>query len=303
MIFALASNHPATVILRDGSLQVLSEADSWQVGCRCIPGAGWRTARGTTTPAGPPWSTSRAGAAPGAPGTGSSRSGVTCHASRCAVSRVSCRQSYPRHGRERVRGGRGGGRPQQGRVLGRQQLGGQHRQHQPEGGRGGGRVLVMTSDHVISQWLVLNGAWNDDWGQVDGARNALEDVIDSLLCNEPEPHTTDPPPPPTTQHPPGTAAQIYRWQAPPWYNDNIDLFNVVQPPDLDVPARAQQQRQPRGLHQRGHRRVRRLGQAEVAPVQQGRDHPPPLRQVIGGGWSRDHSAHLWLARQVSRRGR
>ena len=68
----------------------------------------------------------------------------------------------------------------------------------------------MTSDHVTSQWLVLNGAWNDDWGQVDGARNALEDVIDSLLCNEPEPHTTDPPPPPTTQHPPGTAAQIFR---------------------------------------------------------------------------------------------
>jgi len=59
------------------------------------------------------------------------------------------------------------------------------------------------------KWLVLNGAWNDDWGQVDGARNALEDVIDSLLCNEPEPHTTEPPPPPTTQHPPGTAAQIY----------------------------------------------------------------------------------------------
>ena len=56
-------------------------------------------------------------------------------------------------------------------------------------------------------------------------------------------------------------------------------YVVVQPPDLDVPARAQQQRQPRGLHQRGHRRVRRLGQAEVAPVQQGRDHPPPLRQV------------------------
>ena len=77
-------------------------------------------------------------------------------------------------------------------------------------GRGEGGVLAMTSDHVTSQWLVLNGAWNDDWGQVDGARNALEDVIDSLLCNEPEPHTTDPPPPPTTQHPPGTAAQIYR---------------------------------------------------------------------------------------------
>ena len=60
------------------------------------------------------------------------------------------------------------------------------------------------------QWLVLNGAWNEDWGQVGNARNSLEDVIDSLLCNEPEPQTTEPPPPATTQHPPGTAAQIYR---------------------------------------------------------------------------------------------
>ena len=54
---------------------------------------------------------------------------------------------------------------------------------------------------------MLNGAWNDDWGQVDGARNALEDVIDDLLCQDPNP--TDPPPPPTTEHPPGTAAQIF----------------------------------------------------------------------------------------------
>ena len=42
MIFALASNHPGTVILRDGSLQVLSEADRWAAGVYRGPADGLR---------------------------------------------------------------------------------------------------------------------------------------------------------------------------------------------------------------------------------------------------------------------
>lgn len=60
-------------------------------------------------------------------------------------------------------------------------------------GQGDGRVNVdfwgtnTWQDGDISghSWLVLNGAWSNDWGQVDGARRALEDEIDDLLCQTP----------------------------------------------------------------------------------------------------------------------
>ena len=82
-------------------------------------------------------------------------------------------------------------------------------------GEGDGRLNVdywgtnTWQDGDISghKWLVLNGAWSSDWGMVDGARRSLEEVIDDLLCQGPNP--TEPPPPPTTQNPPGTPAQIY----------------------------------------------------------------------------------------------
>ena len=54
------------------------------------------------------------------------------------------------------------------------------------------------------KWLVLEGAWD---GNPGSARRSLEDEIDSLLCQDPNP--TEPPPPPTTQNPPGTPARIY----------------------------------------------------------------------------------------------
>ena len=53
------------------------------------------------------------------------------------------------------------------------------------------------------KWLVLEGAWD---GNPGSARNSLEDEIDSLLCQDPNPTQ---PPPPTTQNPPGTPARIY----------------------------------------------------------------------------------------------
>jgi len=62
-------------------------------------------------------------------------------------------------------------------------------------GEGDGRVNVdywgtnTWQDGDISghKWLVLNGYWQNDWGQVDGARRALEDDIDDLLCDAPAP--------------------------------------------------------------------------------------------------------------------
>ena len=82
-------------------------------------------------------------------------------------------------------------------------------------GEGDGRLNVdywgtnTWQDGDISghKWLVLNGAWSEDWGMVNGARRSLEEVIDDLLCQGPNP--TEPPPPPTTQNPPGTPARIY----------------------------------------------------------------------------------------------
>jgi len=60
-------------------------------------------------------------------------------------------------------------------------------------GEGDGRVNVdywgtnTWQDGDISghKWLVLNGAWSNDWGMVDGARRSLEDEIDDLLCAVP----------------------------------------------------------------------------------------------------------------------
>ena len=37
------------------------------------------------------------------------------------------------------------------------------------------------------KWLVLNGAWQEDWNQVNNARRGLENLIDDLLCNVPKP--------------------------------------------------------------------------------------------------------------------
>ena len=42
-------------------------------------------------------------------------------------------------------------------------------------------------------WLTLNGAWDDDWGQVDNARRGLESVMDGLLCELPGGPTSGPP--------------------------------------------------------------------------------------------------------------
>ena len=33
------------------------------------------------------------------------------------------------------------------------------------------------------KWLVLNGAWDEDWDQVDGRRRYLENLIDDILCD------------------------------------------------------------------------------------------------------------------------
>ena len=36
------------------------------------------------------------------------------------------------------------------------------------------------SDH---KWLVLNGAWDPAWNEVDNARKGLANLIDDLVCN------------------------------------------------------------------------------------------------------------------------
>ena len=42
-------------------------------------------------------------------------------------------------------------------------------------------------------WLTLNGAWDDDFGQVNDARRGLENVMDGLLCELPDGPTQGPP--------------------------------------------------------------------------------------------------------------
>ena len=55
----------------------------------------------------------------------------------------------------------------------------------------------------------------------------------------------------------------------------------LQPRGGPLPPRQQQQRQPCGLHQRGRGRLRRVGQAAVVPVGQGRDRTQALWEVSG----------------------
>ena len=33
--------------------------------------------------------------------------------------------------------------------------------------------------------MVLNGAWDNNWGLVDDTRRGLEDLLDDLLCDAP----------------------------------------------------------------------------------------------------------------------
>ena len=62
-----------------------------------------------------------------------------------------------------------------------------------EAGEGDGRVNVdywgtnTWQDGDISghKWLVLNGAWDNNWGLVDDTRRGLEDLLDDLLCDAP----------------------------------------------------------------------------------------------------------------------
>ena len=62
-----------------------------------------------------------------------------------------------------------------------------------EAGEGDGRVNVdywgtnTWQDGDISghKWLVLNGAWDENWGLVDDTRRGLEDLLDDLLCDAP----------------------------------------------------------------------------------------------------------------------
>ena len=64
-----------------------------------------------------------------------------------------------------------------------------------EAGEGDGRVKVNywgantweEGNIPNHKWLVLNGAWDGDWNQVDNARRGLENLIDDLLCAVPKP--------------------------------------------------------------------------------------------------------------------
>jgi len=64
-----------------------------------------------------------------------------------------------------------------------------------ESGNGDGRVNVdywgtntwQEGDISGHKWLVLNGAWDGDWGQVDGRRRYLEDLLDDILCDDYKP--------------------------------------------------------------------------------------------------------------------
>ena len=61
----------------------------------------------------------------------------------------------------------------------------------------GGLISVVFTEVVFlfegHSWLTLNGAWDDDWGQVDNARRGLETVMDGLLCELPGGPTSGPP--------------------------------------------------------------------------------------------------------------
>ena len=60
-----------------------------------------------------------------------------------------------------------------------------------EAGNGEGRALVdylgvntwQEGDISGHKWLVLNGAWDPSWNEVDNARKALANLIDDLVCN------------------------------------------------------------------------------------------------------------------------
>ena len=39
-------------------------------------------------------------------------------------------------------------------------------------------------DYSEQQYMVLNGAWDSNWDEVEEARKGLGEVIDNLLCSE-----------------------------------------------------------------------------------------------------------------------
>ena len=60
-------------------------------------------------------------------------------------------------------------------------------------GNGDGRVNVdywgtntwQQGDISGHKWLTLNGAWDEDWNQVNGRRRYLENLLDDILCDSP----------------------------------------------------------------------------------------------------------------------
>jgi len=70
-----------------------------------------------------------------------------------------------------------------------------------EAGRGDGRATVSywgANDWVDDgssghSWLVLNGAWDNDYNTMEDTRRNIEGIIDDLLCNEPSASTESPP--------------------------------------------------------------------------------------------------------------
>ena len=60
-----------------------------------------------------------------------------------------------------------------------------------ESGNGEGRASVdyfgvntwKTGNSSGHKWLVLNGAWNPGWNEVDDARKGIANLIDDLVCS------------------------------------------------------------------------------------------------------------------------
>ena len=51
----------------------------------------------------------------------------------------------------------------------------------------------IDGDYTGHSWLVLNGAWDNDYNTMEATRRNIEGVINDLLCNEPSHSTSSPP--------------------------------------------------------------------------------------------------------------